>query len=71
MADKEPPVKRVTLTRNYRLTQHTCSECGVTFEGVLEKEYCSDVCRRRAAWRRNGGKVNERRKQERRQQRKG
>jgi rRNA maturation protein Nop10 len=62
MKAKEVPVQ---FTRRYTLEEHTCPECGKTFEAPRLRRYCSDTCKNRAAWERNGGKVIEARKQER------
>ncbi|HLV78946.1 MAG TPA: hypothetical protein VKT32_01655 [Chthonomonadaceae bacterium] len=57
----------VTITRRYKIVEHTCPVCQSVFTGTKKKTYCSEPCRRKAAWSRNGGKVNARRKIERRQ----
>jgi len=69
----QKPVKEVTVSfiRKYRQVEHTCPVCDSVFQGSPLAVYCSDLCRRKAAWERNGGRVNERRKKERQEKSEG
>ncbi len=52
----------VSFTRKIPLVEHTCPVCRTAFKGANIKVYCSETCRKAAAWDRNGDKYNAGRK---------
>ena len=58
------PVKEVAVSFTRRIPQveHICSKCEKAFQGAKIKVYCSEKCRKAAAWDRNGDKYNAGRK---------
>lgn len=60
----DEPVKEVAVAFTRRIPQfeHNCPVCSTTFQGAKIKVYCSEKCRKAAAWDRNGDKYNAGRK---------
>lgn len=44
----------VHFVRRYRQEQRLCAQCGSAFLGPVLRRYCTEGCRLRAAWHRNG-----------------
>jgi len=49
----------VHFLRRYRQVPRTCPYCGTTFEAPVLRRYCSEKCKRNAAWHRNGARYRE------------
>ena len=52
---KSPDVKiiQVTLERHIPLVEKKCVQCGTSFKGPKNKQYCSRACVQKAAYHRN------------------
>lgn len=55
---------QVSFVRHYSQAEHTCPVCGTTFVGPRLRVYCTNKCRKKAAWLRSGPTLNEKRRKE-------
>jgi hypothetical protein len=60
--DSEKREVHVSFVRRYSQNKHICPVCSNEFVGGTLKIYCSDKCRKQAAWQRNGPAMNEKRR---------
>ena len=60
----DKPVREVQMqfTRRVPLFDHVCPFCGTTFQGAKLAVYCSEPCKKKAAWERHGAEYNAKRK---------
>ena len=53
-ADEDVKKVTITYTREVNLVDKTCVVCGNTFTGVKKSKYCSNACKQRANYEKNG-----------------
>lgn len=61
MSEEKKEVQ-ISFVRRYTQSKHTCPVCSIEFVGGKLSVYCSDKCRKKAAWQRIGPAMNEKRR---------
>ena len=59
---KEKHSVSVSFIRQYSQEDHTCQACGAAFVGPRLRVYCTETCRKRAAWQRIRSEINDKRR---------